>query len=349
MAVSRSEKRLVILVAVVCVVTVVLLLRGRRPALDPLKQPSELYPHVNAGETFRVDPGWPVAGAPVTAGAITGVAVDRDDNVWVLGHGVPQVRLYDRGGNFVRGFGAGEMLQPHQIRLDRQGNIWIADCGRHCVHKFRPDGTRLLTLGTPGEAGEDASHFHEPTDVAITADGDLFVADGYVNARVVHFRGDGAFVKAWGGRGSRPGQFSLVHAIVADRRGRLLVADRNNARIQVFDRDGRFLTQWTNVVVPWGLWLTSRDEVWVCGSSPAAWRDDALALATPPHDQMLMRFDLDGRLLQLWAVPVGNGPGQLNWAHGIAADMQGNLYCGDYRGMRVQKFLRVPAAEGAQP
>ena len=143
---------------------------------------------------------------------------------------------------------------------------------------------------------EDLQHQAHPADVAVAPDGEVFVADGYVNARVARFRGDGTFVKAWGGRGSRPGQFSLVHAIALDSPGRVLVADRNNARVQVFDRDGRFLAQWSDLVIPWGLWVSPRDDVWVCGSSPAAWADDAYALATPPHDQILMRFDTDGRL-----------------------------------------------------
>jgi sugar lactone lactonase YvrE len=329
------------MLAVACVAVGLIVFARESP--DPLAQPAEIYPHVNAGETFRVDPNWPAATSAVSPGGVTGVAVAADGHVWVVGVGRPPVREYDATGQFLRGWGEGELEQGHQIRLDRDGNIWIADAGRHCVHKFRPDGTRLLTLGTPGEPGDDATHFHEPTDMAITSKGDIFVSDGYVNARIAHFRGNGTFVKAWGSRGSKPGQFSLVHGILADGRGRILVADRNNSRIQVFDQEGKFLTQWADVIVPWGMWLTGKGEVWVCGSSPAAWRDKQRALATPPHDQLLMRFDLDGRLLQLWAAPLGDKPGQLNWAHGIAADEQGNLYCGDFMGRRAQKFIRVPA------
>src|SRR5262249_40763934 len=183
----------------------------------------------------------------------------------------------------------------------------------------------------------------------ITADGDLVVADGYVNARVVHFRGDGQFGKAWGGRGHRPGQFSLVHAIAVDSRGRLLVADRNNARIQLFDTEGRFLEQWCNVVVPWGLWVTPEDDVWVCGSSPAGWNENDFTLATPPPDQLLERFDRTGRGRPLWSGPMGDKPRQLNWGHAIAVDPAGHLYCGDYRGKRIQKFLSFPPADGTQP
>src|SRR5262249_50865170 len=247
-------------------------------------QPTELYPHINAGTTYRVDPDWPVRSREVVWDTVTGLAIDSADRIWVLGLGQPPVQVYDAQGNYVLGWGTGQIVRCHQIRLDRQGYVWVADTERHCVYKFQPDGALLLTLGTPGQPGEDGNHFHDPTDVAFTSDGDLFVADGYVNTRVVHFHGDGKFVKAWGRRGHRPGEFSLVHAIVADQRDRLLVADRNNARIQIFDRSGNFLEQWCNLMVPWGLWVSPRDEVWACGSSPAAWRDDAYALATPPHD-----------------------------------------------------------------
>jgi hypothetical protein len=350
MRLSRSEQRLLLLLVVAVGVTLVLVFArlGDRPAPapEPLRQPTALYPHVNAADTFRVDPTWPAPHPEVADGLVTGVAVGPDDHVWVLGLAAPPVRLYSPHGAFVRGWGTGQIEQGHQLRLDRDGNVWVVDCGRHCVHKFRPDGTRLFTLGTPGEPGEDATHFHEPTDVAVAPDGDVFVADGYVNARVAHFRADGTFVKAWGRRGSRPGEFSLVHGIALDGRGRVLVADRNNARVQVFDRDGRFLQQWANLVIPWGLWVSPRDEVWVCGSTPAAWADDAFALATPPHDQVLMRFDRDGCLQQLWGAAVGNQPGQLNWVHGIAADSHGNLFCADYQGRRVQKFVRVPGVAG---
>jgi streptogramin lyase len=349
---SRPEKRLLALFAVLCGAAALLVYRPRpapAPPPDPLRQPTPLYPHANAAVTYRFDPDWPPRELGGDRAELTGVAVDADDRVWVLGLGQPPVRLYDAGGTFVRGWGAGLIEKGHQIRLDAQGNVWVVDCGRHCVHKFLPDGTRLLTLGTPGEPGEDATHFHEPTDVAVTPAGDAFVADGYVNARVARFRGDGTFVKAWGGRGHRPGEFSLVHAVVADRRGRLLVADRNNARVQLFDPDGKFLGQWCNLLVPWGLAVTPGGEVWACGSSPAAWREDAFALATPPHDQLLMKFDPDGRVLQLWAVPVGDGPGQFNWVHAVAVDSRGNLFCGDYHGKRVQKLVPVPPAAGAQP
>src|SRR5262245_15332772 len=266
MTLSRSEKRLWLLLAVGCAV-LGMLFALRRPA-DPLRRPSDLYPHVNATDTLRIDPDWPAPGDPAPRMKVTGVAVDAEDRVWVLGLGDPPLRRYDARGRYLGGWGAGTIGAGHQVRIDRAGHVWVADTARHVVHKFDADGNPLLTLGTPDRPGEDPEHFREPTDVAFGPGGDLFVTDGYGNARVAHFRADGTFVKAWGRRGHRPGEFNLPHGIVADRRGRLLVADRNNTRVQVFDADGRYLGQWANVALPWALCLTPKDEVWVCGSSP---------------------------------------------------------------------------------
>src|SRR5262249_37260005 len=134
--------------------------------------------------------------------------------------------------------------------------------------KFTPEGKLLLTLGTPGTAGRDSTHLNRPTDMVVTPAGDVFVADGYGNARVVHFDKSGKFVKAWGELGHKPGQFSIPHAIALDSKGRLYVADRNNVRVQIFDQSGKLLDEWRDVVVPWGFCVTKDDEIWVCGSSP---------------------------------------------------------------------------------
>src|SRR5947209_17522951 len=116
-----------------------------------------------------------------------------------------------------------------------------------------------------------------------------------------------------------PGQFGTPAARIGDSKGRAYVADRNNARMQVFDQQGTLLDVWDNVVIPWGLCITKDDEIWVCGSSPVRWRPDDIALGCPPKDQLFLRFNPRGRLLQLWSVPLGvdglEQPGELNWAH----------------------------------
>jgi len=139
----------------------------------------------------------------------------------------------------------------------------------------------------------------------------------------------------------------LPHSIVCDSHGRLYVADRNNVRIQVFSPQGKLLAVWKDILVPWGLWVSPKDEIWACGSSPMPWRLDpkypTAPLGCPPKDQVLMKFNTDGKLLQLWTVPKGEDgqekPGELNWVHGIALDSKQNIYCGDIIGKRLQKFV----------
>jgi hypothetical protein len=306
------------------------------------------YPRVNVSPYYEVDPSWPQRPAQVPCGAVSGLAVDRQSQVWIFTRTNPPVQVFTTDGRFVRAWGEGLFGAPHFLKIDRDGNVWLADAGLHVVRKCAPDGRVLLTLGTAGQAGEGPNLFNQPTDMAIAASGDVFVADGYGNSRVAHFDRRGKFIGAWGSLGTGPGNFSIVHAIGLDSRGRLYVADRNNVRVQVYDQRGRLRDSWGGLIVPWGLWVTERDEVWVCGSSPMAWSTDparpARLLGVPPKDQMFMRFNRDGKLLQLWAVPKGQDgreqPGDCNWLHCVAADAQDNLYAGDIMGKRAQKFVR---------
>lgn len=317
-------------------------------AIAPLE--AQPYPHVTLSTWYEVDPDWPQRPADMPWGRMPGVAVDDKDQVWIFTRADPPVQVYTADGKFVKAWG-GDIIKPtetgipsHQIKIDCKGMIWLVDVGNHVVFQATPEGKVLKTLGTPGQPGDDEKHFNKPTDVAITPDGQVFVADGYQNSRVVHFDSHGNFVKAWGKRGFGPGQFSLVHAIALDSKGTLYVADRNNARVQVFDQSGKFLDQWQNIIVPWGLWVTDDDEIWVCGCSPMQWREEDATLSCPPKDQVFMKFDTTGRLLQLWTVPKGEDgeeqPGQLNWVHGIALDSKGNIYATDIMGERAQKFVK---------
>ena len=123
-----------------------------------------------------------------------------------------------------------------------------------------------MTLGTIDEAGNDESHFNKPTDVFIKDNGDIYVSDGYENRRIVQFDKNGKHVKSWGKDGIGKGDFKLPHSIDGDSKGNIYVADRSNARVQVFDKDGNFVAQWTNLLIPWTLNVTNDDDVWVCGS-----------------------------------------------------------------------------------
>jgi streptogramin lyase len=302
------------------------------------------YPKVDAAAGFTVDPSWPRKPAMAKWEAVSGIAVDRKDQVYVYTRGTPPVQVYDAAGNFIRSWGEDTIKSAHHIKIDPEGNVWTADIGYHTVQKFTPEGKLLLTLGTKGVPGRDASHFNMPTDMAITRTGDIFVSDGYGNARIAHFDKAGKFIKEWGELGSKPGQFSIPHAIAVDSRERIYVADRNNVRVQVFDADGKLLEMWNNLITPWGLCITREDDLWVCGSSPMRWRPEDKALGCPPKDQVFMKFNSRGKVLQLWTTTKGSDgfekPGECNWVHAIAVDSRGNLYVGDIIGKRAQKFVR---------
>src|SRR5262249_20121611 len=156
------------------------------------------------------------------------------------------------------------------------------------------DGKVLMTIGTPNQPGEDETHMNQPNDVAIAPNGDLYVSDGYGNNRIVVFDKTGKFLRAWGKLGSGQGEFSQPHAVVLDSKGRVYVADRNNARIQIFDDRGKVLDEWRNIITPWAMVMTKNDELYVCGSSPTLWSEipeTQNALAAPPKDQLFIRLD----------------------------------------------------------
>ncbi len=318
------------------------LLVALAPRLTAADDPK--YPKVNVATAYVVDPHWPQKPAEFRWGDMSGIAVDAKDNVYVFTRAEPPVQVYTANGKFVRAWGKDDIKTAHHLKIDHEGNVWVADIGHHVVMKFTPEGKLLQTLGTRGHPGCDETHLNLPTDMAITPKGDIFVSDGYGNARIVHFDRNGKFVKAWGKLGSKPGEFSIPHAICVDGKGRLFVADRNNVRVQVFDQAGKLLDVWNNVVTPWGFCVTKEGHIWVCGSSPMQWRKEDSALGCPPKDQVFMKFNGDGKLLQLWTVPKGKDglerPGECNWVHCIAADSKGNLYVGDIKGKRAQKFVR---------
>lgn len=322
----------------------VLALTAMAPAAPPAKKQSyPNYPKTPTVIEYRVDPAWPKRPErfAVNEGVLS-VAVDCHNHVWCAAEKCDEpIQVYTAAGDFVRSWGRGELVGPHSLRLDPEGNVWVADYHQHTVQKFTPEGRRLLTLGTPGAPGDDGTHFNRPTDVAFGPAGDLFVTDGYGNRRIVQFDARGKFLKAWGEYGPGPGQFVLPHAIVVDRAGRLCVADRNSGRIQIFDHQGRFLEQWTNLIMPWGLSLRADGDLWTCGSSPHWWYREGKYLEF--KDQMFMRLSADGRVRQVWAVPLGDPknprPGETIGAHSIAEDSQGNLYVAEVYSRRAEKFV----------
>jgi streptogramin lyase len=321
------------------VVLFLILLSGVWAQLPTDQQSGTTSPYV-------VDATWPQKPDDFKWGQMPGIAVDTQDQVYIFTRSEPAVQVYQADGTLLRTWNVEDFGGAHYIRLGPDGNVWAANINNHVVRKYSPEGKLLLTLGEVGRAGADQSHFNKPTDMAVLPTGDIFVTDGYVNRRVIAFDATGKYVNQWGQAGSEPGQFALPHSIVADSHGRLYVADRENARIQVFDTKGKLLAVWANIITPWGLCLTKNDELWVCGSSAVRKDGTGEWLVLPPTDQVVMKLSQKGKVLlrvplQKTTVPPGKS-GEVNWVHGIALDSQGNLYLGDIQGERAQKFSRKP-------
>jgi sugar lactone lactonase YvrE len=230
---------------------------------------------IQAADAYKLVDGWGQLRTGDTWGEVTGVAVAPKDVIVVVRRSDPPILEFDATGKLLKAWGDKMFVWAHGFRVDRQGFLWVTD-GRAAdgrgqqVFKIAPDGRVVMTLGTKGVAGETPETFSGPADVAFAANGDIYVADGHVNARVVKFTKDGAFIKAWGRKGSGPGEFNVPHAIATDSRGRVFVADRGNARVQVFDPDGAFLEQWAQFGRPSGLLITPDDTIYVANAQDSA-------------------------------------------------------------------------------
>jgi sugar lactone lactonase YvrE len=195
------------------------------------------------------------------AGALSGEAVDCDSNP------VNPIFKFDRRtGKVLANFGGGLMVTPHGFHVDSKGNVWVTDFAvnkagtkGHQVHKFSPDGKLLMSLGVPGKAGNDQTHFNQPNDVIVAPDGSIFVSEGHngqqmitealleqgkkdgFTARIIKFSPEGKYIKEWGKLGTLHGEFRTPHSLAFDSRGRLWVTDRGNHRIEIFDQEGKYL------------------------------------------------------------------------------------------------------------
>jgi len=305
---------------------------------------------------YEVDPAWPQKPEEITWGAVPGLDIDAHERVWLLNRTTPVVQAYDADGKFLTAWGnqgvdVGSITnesvdltfsrhnpQVHQIKVDYEGNVWIAAWRLGVVYKCSPEGKVLLILGTYNEIGNDETHFGEPNDMAITPTGEVFVADGERNFRIVHFDPEGKFIKAWGKQGTGPGEFEVPHAIGIDSKGLIYVADRGNSRMQIFDQSGKFLDQWPDIIVPFDLWVTSEDDIWVCGFGPLRTKSDYHLPKT--EEQLIMKFNSQGKVLLNWTFTAGGNPGELGEVHGMALDSKGNVYVGEGQGRRMQKFVR---------
>lgn len=296
---------------------------------------------------YEVVHGWPQLPEGRILGQATGVDLDSHGNVFVFHRATrtwttdaslplidePTIEVFEGStGRHLRSWGAGLFLVPHGLTIDHEDNVWVTDTLLHQVLKFSPRGDLLLALGQARTPGSDAAHFNLPTDVAVSADGSFYVSDGYGNARVVKFDAKGRYEFEWGRLGKGPGEFDLPHAIDVDADGRVYVADRSNARVQVFDAGGRFLTQWQGADLgrPYSVAVAGARAVVIDGGDQPERGPDRSGAA---------EVDLAGRVLSRFG-RFGNYDGQFRLAHDVAVADDGSVYVVDAWGQRVQKFVR---------
>ena len=269
-------------------------------------------------------PNWPQLPTDLVLDRVVGVGVDSRGFVYVAHRGERPLLCFEPNGRLVGEVGAahhrktmaydlrGPVPVPiatrywlHGLHVDPWDNVWITDVSRHVVMKFDPTGELKLTLGTDTEAGSDAEHFFQPTHVCVLPSGEVFVTDGYGNSRVAKFDERGHMISEWGRRGTEPGEFHTPHVITLGPNGWLYVSDRENDRIQVFDVDGTLQAVWPG--------LHSVDGLFAGG--------DGFLYGCAGIDDALLRFDLAGRLLDVW-----QQPGLCQYPHAIAVAPDGALY-----------------------
>src|SRR5438552_9137522 len=243
---------------------------------------------------------------------VAGVAVNSKGHIYVFHRGKHPLMEFDPSGKFLRSIADDLFVTAHMVRVDSEDNIWTADIGSHVVLKLSPEGRVLLALGRMRIPGDDVLHFNQPTDVAWDRDGNVFVTDGYGNSRVLKFDKYGNVLMGWGMKGTGPGQFDTPHTIVID--GDLVyVGDRENARIQIFDRNGRFLRQW-KLGSPFGLVLAPDHSLYMA---------DAIA-------GRILKIDAEGKVVGSFTGPQP-GQGPHFDPHEIALGPDGSIFTAEVR------------------
>jgi DNA-binding beta-propeller fold protein YncE len=265
---------------------------------------------------------------------VAAVAVDSKDQVYVFNRGAHPMCVFDRTGKFLRSWGEGVFHRPHGLHIDAHDNLYCTDDGDHSVRKCTTDGNIQLTIGIPGKPAPFMSGepFHRCTHTALSPMGEIYVSDGYGNACVHKYTPDGKLIKTWGESGTDPGQFNIVHNIVTDAAGWVYVADRENHRIQVFDGDGRYETQWNNLHRPSGLFCCcgakGKPPTFIIGELGPGLR---VNLKSPNLGPRLSIVDNQGKLISRLGGKDGPGleAGKFLSPHGLAVDSAGDIYVGE--------------------
>lgn len=339
-----------------------------------------MSPTAKGGSDLRLEvvPGWEKLPSGYVHGDVSDVAVDADDNVYILTRFDPRVIVYDRAGEFLREWGNDFLSDsPHGISLGPDGSVYVVDLDEHVVVKCDPIGNRLAELGVRGHASDTGYRGHDlkesyqggeflkaslesisrpgepfnlPTAVCVAESGDLFVTDGYGNARVHRFRPNGELVLSWGEPGVGPGEFHLPHHVSLDRRGRLLVCDRENDRIQLFSEDGDYLEEWRDVQRPAAAVADREGHVYVAEiprpRGDWSWGNGTTAAFLPGRVSIL--DESTGAVLHRLGLERSEdpcAPGSFAAPHGIAIDSTGAVYVAEVT-HSMFSFLLDPVETG---
>jgi DNA-binding beta-propeller fold protein YncE len=301
---------------------------------------------IDAGSTsdppnpYRAVENWAQLPAGVQWGQVINVAPDAHGDIWVFHRSDPPILEFDASGRALKSFGTGMFVQAHGLGIDGEGNVWVTDAqgkdgkGQQ-VTKLSPDGKILMTLGKAGVAGAGPDTFNGPSGMVVAHNGDIFVADGHggdTNARIVKFSKDGKFIKAWGKKGSGPGEFDTPHSIAMDSKGRVFVADRVNNRIQIFDQDGTFIDQWKQFGRPSGIFISKNDILYSVDSQS----DER----TNPGVKRGIRIGSAKNGTVTAFIPDLSLDPQIALAEGLCADAKGNIYAAGVSSMALHKFVR---------
>jgi DNA-binding beta-propeller fold protein YncE len=282
---------------------------------------------VGSGEyTYAVDASWGRGPGGRELGLVSGLAVDAQDRVYVFQRTPePCVLVFDRDGRHLRAWGAGAFRTPHGIWIGPADEAYCTDTEAHTVTRWTLDGRLLATRGTDGQPGAPGMPFNQPAQAIVAPDGAMYVADGYGQHRVHRFGADGRLERSWGTPGTGPGEFGWpVHSVRVDPRGRVLVADRGNNRVQLFSPSGEYLGQWRDLRTPMDIWIDPVGNVIVVEGG-----------------QRVTVLTLDGAPVAQWG-EQGTAPGQFaNAPHCLCVDSRGDLYVGEVGAdNRLQKFIR---------
>ncbi len=326
------------------------------PAHAQNVDPTNDLPNPYSGRVLELPGGrqWgSTAGVDIGPDGKTVWAIDRCGSNTCVGSDLDPILQFDGNGRFVKSFGKGLFAFPHGIHVDDDGNVWVTDPlppdGRGAggsvgqqVTKLSPDGEVLLTLGTRTVSGNGPNTFSSPSDVVVGRNGDIFVADGHgegTNERIMKFDRNGNFMKEWGRPGSGAcgtNEFSSLHALEIDSRGRLFVGDRDNNRIQIFDQDGNYLDCWYQFSRPSGIHIDARDDMYVADSESS----DAPTAGGPPHGAWLRGIRVgsarDGSVRYL--IPDPDPRGGTSAAEGVAADRDGIIYGAEVGPRRMMRY-----------